>query len=361
MKEHTPKRILFFLNDFKTHQWGKELKKYNYEVVSTGNRFFSHLGILTSGFFKKKPIEAFIFRYLYDSVSLYESSLYLIRDILIVLLCKLLRVKIFWILHNIDRETQQYYPVLIRLRRKIISAASNRIFVTDTHLIEVARNHGFKQKKIDWLCFGKPERQMPDQKNISLNKQISAFREFLREDVNSNICLGLCVSEPAKKKTHYLNADSIVGKSTKTDRTCVGLIMIGNYPEGAEFERAKRRALESPYILLIEDTFSVNESLIAENIDFFYRSLSDQSVAYTLYVAADVKKPVFTHQKGALPLLIEKESLGFTIHNNETDIPGFINKSVSLWKPDGAEHFLESRTWEIGAARFIQALKNYDT
>lgn len=361
MKEHTPKRILFFLNDFKTHQWGKELKKFNYEVVSTGNRFFSHLGILTSGFFKKQPIEAFIFRYLYDSVSLYESSLYLIRDMLIVLLCKLLRVKIFWILHNIDRETQQYYPVLIRLRRKIISAASKTIFVTDIHLVEVARNHGFEQEKIDWLCFGKPATQIPNQKSINLNKQISAFREFLREDGSSKICLGLCVSEPAKKKMHYLNADSIVGKTPKTGYTCVGLIMIGNYPEGMEFERAKQRAIDSPYILLIEDSFPVNEPLIAGNIDFFYRSLSDQSIAYTLYVAANVKKPVFTHQKGALPRLIKKENLGFTIHNNETDIPGFINKSVSLWQPDGAEQFLKRRTWETGAARLIQVLENHET
>lgn len=358
MKENTPKRILFFLNDFKTHQWGKELKKFNYEVVSTGNRFFSHLGILTSGYFRKQPIRAFIFRYLYDSHSLYESSLFLIRDVLIILLCILLRVKIFWILHNIDRETQQYYPLLIRLRRKIISAVSRKIFVTDVHLVEVAINYGFNQKKIDWLCFGKPVREIPDQKNINLNKQISAFREFLRHNGSPRICLGLCVSEPAKKKTHYLSADSIVGKSTKPDGECVGLIMIGNYPKGREFERAKLRSMDSPYILLIEDSFPVNEPFISDNIDFFYRSLNDQSVAYTLYVAADIKKPVITHQHGALPVIIEREKLGFTITENEEDIPGRIAECISSWSSEGAKKFLKERSWKIGAKRLLNAIEN---
>lgn len=360
MKANKTKRILFHGDDFKSRIWGEELKKrFNYEVVERESQsLFSHLKIILLGFFNNRRIHVFLFRYLNDCASLYESSLHLIRDILIVALCKILQVKIFWILHNIDRETQQYHPILTGIKRKIIYLASKKVFVTDPNLVEVATEYGIEKEKIDWICFGKPPREAPDQKNIDLKKKIIAFKKQLQNHVNSTVYLGLCVSRPARKKLHYLKAPAIVGMSKIINQGCVGLIMIGKFPEGRNFDRAKRKAEKSPYILLIEDSFPVNEPLISNEIDFFYRSLNDQSVAYTLYVATDVKKPVITHREGALPILIEKEQLGFTIDENEEDVPDSIIRSIHSWKKEGAEKFLKIRSWKVAAERLNKAVEN---
>jgi hypothetical protein len=178
MNGKSEKKILFFVNDFKTDLWGAELKKFNYEVVQRENRFFSHIKILISGFFNKKDkIEVFIFRYLNDHKSLNHSILYLSRDILIIIVCKLLGTKILWILHNIDRETKQYHPRLITFRRKIIHFASKKVMVTDPNLQKVAAENGIVSKKIDWLCFGIPDCVTQNQKNIDLKNRIIFFKK----------------------------------------------------------------------------------------------------------------------------------------------------------------------------------------
>lgn len=67
--------------------------------------------------------------------------------------------------------------------------------------------------------------------------------------------IGLCVSGPSRKKLHYLIADTIVGKSDEIPRKVVGLVFIGNFPVGPNFDLAKKRIQESPYILFIDDSF----------------------------------------------------------------------------------------------------------
>jgi hypothetical protein len=246
--------------------------------------------------------------------------------------------------------------VLSLLRRKIVYLASKKVLVTDPKLIEVAEKYGVSRKKVDWLCFGKPMSKPPNQKNVELKKKIKEFREQL-QNLTGKVCLGLCVSEPARKKLHYLLADSIVGISKRFDSVVVGLVLIGKFPDGQDFEDAKKRVQESPHILFIDDTFEVNESYISGEIDFFYRSLGDQSVPYTLYVAANERKPIVTHNFGALPLLIKTERLGYTIEENGKDIPVKISDHVDLWLAEGAEQFLKHRTWKVAATQLIKAIE----
>lgn len=349
-------KILFFINDFKTAFWGAELRQFNYEVAEREHRFFSHIKIILTGYFKKEKIDAFIFRYLNDHKSLVESTLYFFRDLLIICLCKILRVKILWILHNIDRETQQNYPFLSQARRKLIHLASKKILVTDSNLVEVAQKYGISETKIDWLCFGKPTKETPNHKNIELRKKITAFRQRLN-NYGSTVWLGLCVSESSQKKLHYLMADSVVGVPADFDNSVVGLVLIGKFPEGPNFDLAKRRVKGSPYILFIDDSFMVNEPFISDTIDFFYRSLSDQSVPYTLYIAASLKKPIVTHNFGALPLLINREGLGFVLEKNKKDFPSQIVDNIVSWSPTGAEPFLKNRSWKIGAIQLKKAIE----
>lgn len=349
-------RIMFTSDDFKTRQWGAELMKHNCQIIPAEevNRYL--IEVLLSSFFKGQKIHVFIFRYLNDKKVLRKSIKLFLRDLVIIILCKVLKIRIIWLLHNIDRETKQYYPFLSRLRRKYVARAAGKILVTDPNFIQLAIQEGIDKKKIDWTCFGITQRGEPDQRNIALREQIISFRQSVLNMGYKNIALGLCVSQGAKKKVHYLFADLITGRSKKRKDSCVILVMIGNYPEGIEFETARKKAIDSPFIFLLDEPFPVNEEFIADHVDFFYRSMTDLSMAYSVYVACQFKKPVITHDIGALPMVVKKENIGYVIGKEEKDIPGFILHSLESWHPLGTEKFLAKRNWQTGSDKLIDAI-----
>lgn len=357
-------RILFYSDDFKTHQWGTELEKAGCEIVPNTkvrvqflNVVLKHANTLIKKFFDRERVHVFVFRYLNDSKYLRVSLELFIRDLLTIIVCKLTNAKVIWLMHNIDKETNEYFPFICKMRRAIVSMASHRVLVTDPHLIDYAIQYGIKKNRLDWICFGIPERTVPDQRNIELRDQILDFKNTLQRAGIKKPVVGLCVSAKARKKTHYIYADSIVGVCKNRSDTCVILVMIGNFPDGEEYREAKQRVMESPYILYIDESFPVNETFIADQIDFFYRSMTDYSIAYTLYVACELEKPVITHPLGALPVIIGKEGIGFVIQGNEVDIPALIVRFLASWDPQGGRNFLTKRSWETGAQRLLDNIQ----
>ncbi|NBB77074.1 MAG: hypothetical protein GVY02_06810, partial [Bacteroidetes bacterium] len=329
-------RILFSVDDYKSARWADELIQYNTEVLSSGAHTYSEILTILKGFVNRQRVHLFVFRYLNDHRTLQRSLKYLIRDALIILISNLLGTRILWVMHNVDRETVCYHPRLNRLRRMMIQKSADRILVTDPHLLPIAEDFGVSRDKLGWTCFGPPKPKKVDLENKKLKKEITQFREHLRSEGFDTVFLGLCASEAAVKKNHYLKAHTVVGASDEKKESCVGLIMIGNFPKGPEFEIAKKKVIASPYILYIEEPLCVNEAYIRDEIDFFYRSMTDQSVAYTFYVACSLEKPVFTHNTGALPVIVENEEIGWVIHT-EKDIPGFISRNVQIWNPLGSK------------------------
>ncbi len=356
-------RIQFYSDDFKTENWSRELSDLGCEVLKNPSqrlKYFSnifwHARTLLKQYFLNKKVHVFVFRYLNDSHYLRVSLEYLMRDLVTVMVCKALSIRTIWFLHNIDRETKVHYPFISRMRRTLVSYASDRVLVTDPHLIEFALKYGIDEKKLDWICFGIPDKTLLDEQNLSLRSKIEDFKISFYKKGFKNVIVGLCVSEPAKKKTHYLYADSIVGPCNEPKDTCVILVMIGNYPEGDQYLEAKQRVKDSPFILYIEESFSVNELYISDHIDFFYRSLSDQSVAYTLYVACNLNKPIITHNIGALPLIVEREKIGFVLRDHKHEFSDILI-SLTSWNSEGNKNFLKERSWRIAAERMLDNIK----
>jgi glycosyltransferase involved in cell wall biosynthesis len=353
-------RIMFSQDDFKSRSWGKELEKAGCEIILNQKRRYKYLkiilmhpGVLWNCFINRRRVHVFIFRYLNDKKYLRVSLELLFRDVLTILVCLLTNTRIIWIMHNIDRETHEYFPSIIKVRRALVKYSSRKILVTDPNLIEYAIQCGVRREKLDWICFGVPLHLKPVERDIDLRNRIVEFKKNLYKTGFRNIVTGLCASTMAPKKTHYLHADSIVGKTGDDPGSCVVLILIGKFPEGDVFEAARRKAMESPYILFFDETFPVNEPSLTDQIDFFYRSLSDYSIAYSIYVASDLDKPVITHKIGALADLVQRENIGFVIPDNETDIPGFIFRSVRSGDMHSAGNFLATRSWEKGASKLL--------
>ena len=336
-------RILFSVDDFKSARWTDELIRYNTEVLPSGAHTYSEILAILKGFVKRQRVHLFVFRYLNDHRTFRRSLKYLIRDTLIILISNLLGTRILWVMHNVDRETVCYHPRLNRLRRMMIQKGAERILVTDPHLLPIAEDFGVSRNKLGWTCFGPPKPREVDLENKKLKKEIGQFREHLQSEGFDSVYLGLCASKAAEKKNHYLKAHTVVGASDENKKSCVGLIMVGNFPKGPDFEIAKEEVIDSPFILYIEQSLSVNEAYIQDEIDFFYRSMTDQSVAYTLYVACKLDKPVFTHNTGALPVIVEKEEIGWVIRTVR-DVPGFISRNLQNWNPLGVNIYKTIKT-----------------
>jgi hypothetical protein len=353
-------RILFYTDDFKTYQWGLQLERSGCEIVANRkvaikylNTVLKHAKTIIAKYFEGERVHVFVFRYLNDSQRLRKSLSLLFRDILTVIVCKVMNIRVIWLMHNVDKETLEHYPFITKIRRSLVRIASQRVLVTDPHLIDYAVKYGISKNKLDWICFGKPVKTVSEKKNAALKNQIRDFKNVLRKTGFKNILVGFCVSEPAQKKAHYTYAGSVAGVCKNREDTCVVLIMVGGYLRGEKHQKAKQRLMDSPYILLIDESFPVEEKHIADEIDFFYRSMTDQSVAYTLYVASNLGKPVITHNLGVLQDIVRKENIGIVIDHKETSMPDLIFDSIHSWNPEHAKGFLAKRSWKTGAERFL--------
>src|SRR5690606_14019778 len=99
-----------------------------------------------------------IIRYLNDYPSFLKTILRTFSEFFLIGICKIANIKVFWICHNVDRESTQHFPKISELRRNIIAFYSLRIFVMDTLLVEFAKHTFPKHRdKIDYISFGEIE------------------------------------------------------------------------------------------------------------------------------------------------------------------------------------------------------------
>jgi len=356
--EDDQKLIIFPNNDFKYRAWARELNRLGYETTANNRSYPFIVFEVIKQILKGKKIKAFVFRYLNDRRSIIKTIFNTIADITVIFLCKIMQTKIIWIAHNVDKESLTYYKNISSFRRRLCKHFANKIMVTDPLLINYAIDAGFPEEKIDWISFGKPSKKKMDKKNQLLMQQILEFKKKLKKQSGkNNIIMGLCVSSVLPKFYHFLYAQDLV-RNILSDDFCVGLILIGKVPDDKMFEGIKNQLKENERIFYIEENFPVNEEELASEFDFFYRSVNDLSVSYSVYTAAKLGKPILTNNIGFLPKMVEIYGLGAIIPPPENRANNWISGFIKSWKCDAAEQFLAKRSWEMGAKRLVAAIKD---
>ena len=152
------KKIYCILDDDKTQY----LKRYGAKigidyVVPPIKKTLFPLFLIYSIILFKKP-DAVIVRYLNDK-PMFIYSLYLfISNMLTFFIAKLFKVKLIWFCHNVDKETIEFYPKLIKIQRQVLEKFSERILVMDKLLLNPAKKQ-FPDSidKIDYISFGARE------------------------------------------------------------------------------------------------------------------------------------------------------------------------------------------------------------
>ena len=345
------RRFLFAHEDFKSAGWSDELRQLGAEGMSLGDGYGRRLRCLLPGFWRRRCADVYVFRYLNDWPSLPRSIALLGRDAFTLFVCWVTGVRVLWIMHNVDRETRAWHPGISRLRRAMVARFARRVLVADPWLQEAALARGIPRERLGWICFGAPQWPGVDARNEALARQIRDFRTRLTQRAR-RVVLGLAVSDDARKKTHYLNAPDTVG--ALEDGTVVAMLLIGRYPQGEEFERARTRAHENEYLQVLDETIAVNERFLAPLFDFFYRSMNDLSVPFTAYVASSLEKPLITRAQGALGRIVEREQLGGVLREQDP-VPPQIVAIVDQFRADGCQRFLDRRSWKRGAQVLVDA------
>lgn len=353
--------ILMYGSDDKSRLWAQSLKKHFGVEVIRLKRYpiLSPLTILWTLATRGRP-RGIVFRYLNDYPSLVKSVLRLTSELLVVLIAKLLRIRVAWICHNVDRETSMYHPRITTLRRKIIGDAAVKVYVTDPGLLRHAERLLPEYKnKLDYVTFGRPGDGPRNLTAPSWWRDFESFVESSKSNLSGSVkrLIGLSFGHASWKTVHYEQTKRLLDAAW-TSGYDLRLIILGPIREFLEkyAPDTLRELMNDRRVFLVDQYVKINEAELVKYVDFYWRAYRDYSVPYGMYCAAHYKKPVLTYDVGFLSEAVRIYSLGAVISIDFSNIRQALD-AIAEWDETAAERFLESHTWEEGARRLIRFLE----
>ena len=287
---------------------------------------------------KRKKIKVYVFRYLNDSESLFIAYLRVISEALIILLSKIFKFKIWWLCHNVDQETNMFYPKLTKIRRYNVVKHSQYIFTTNELLIPKAKQL-FKNKKIDSLSLGYIENGfLKIKKNEQVEKEIVNWITKRNDGLSKFL---FCIGSPANKSIHFKLISSFIDTLNQQSNIVTWYaVVIGDSVE------------ENKFILNIPYKLSINPNIIRKYASFYYRIIDDYSMSYSIFEAAHYKIPIITENYGLLPEIISKYKIGLVIKKRDAVLSEIENFS---YEQAGFDDFLNDNNWKVAASQ----IQNY--
>lgn len=304
-------------------------------------------------FFKsqRKPF-GYIVRYLNDYPNIFKTISRLLSEFFLICLCKVFNIKLIWICHNVDRESEAYFPLLSRTRRNLFASFSEKIFVTDQLLIEKAKKvFPSNQSKIDFVTFGvitNKSNQIINLHEKEILKLISTKRDLLinsRYDFKVLFCAGMPRS---KKSLHFDYLLELIEKA-KNNGIYLLAIVSGDFHNSERGEFLLSKFINNKQIFLFDNYTNFSEEFVKKAVDFYWRGYSDFSVPYSVFESATLKKPILALKNGFFNKYIEFYKLGLDIDlktDNFIDIFDKLEQNDFLF-----DEFLVTHSWEVFAKK----------
>ena len=326
--------IIFAHFDNKYLSIEKELRKYRVESDAVKARHpilvpFYLIKLLI----KQNKIKVFVFRYVNDSNSFVLAVARVASEALTIFLLKCFNIEVWWLCHNIDKETAMFFPKLIAVRRRNIVKASRRIFTTSSLLIPKAKEM-FPDSFIDSLSLGYIETGslniQRDEKNELLIKSWIDQRKSLQTKFI------FCIGSPAKKSIHFKLIKNFVEILNVSSKFVWYAVVIGQ-----EVENSK-------YIYNVPEKLALDRKTIESNANFFYRVMDDYSMSYSVYEAAQLKIPIITEDYGVMPDIVKRYNLGVVIDDYAN-----LSQKLDNYFPDTENfvNFLNENNWSVTAKK----------
>src|SRR5690606_1312840 len=158
MSTQITKTIIVQKNDAKSRKWREASMNLGLNLVLQNGTPNNAPWVLLRTIITTQKPDGYVIRYLNDYPSFTKTMIRTASELVLLMLCKILRVKVFWICHNVDKETDRHYPIVSTFRRNIISSFCTKLFVTDALLREKARRiFPRSSNKVDNISFGKTD------------------------------------------------------------------------------------------------------------------------------------------------------------------------------------------------------------
>jgi len=254
-----------------------------------------------------------IFRYQNSSPRLTTDLAYTLVILILTTVRKLIRTEIYWIMHNIDRETTDKFPILTKLRRTSLKWASKYVFVTDPLFKE---RFFSADKKVKSISFG------PKFDGTVGQDTLDAIIELGKQ----HDLVALCLGASGDKYVHFCRLDKLSALAAKHKKTLLLIL-----PEHAVYKGDNAIRIKEK---------NIDEKAMAPYVDFVYRINDDISMPYTIYAACDAAIPVVTGRDFFTYEIIEKYEIGFS----EEDIFLASEAQMAFAKLKMRE-FMQDRTW----------------
>ena len=325
-------------DDIKSKMWSDKLAEYGVNLIPLkGSPIkWAYYFIL---FKSKINIDFIVFRYLNDYPSIFKTLLRLFSEVLTVIMAKLSNTKIYWICHNVDKETDDNHPKISKIRRSLLSKYSETIYVLDYLLVEEAEKE-FGHDRIKNISFGMNTNQIVDR---DVMKEINSFLQ----KGDANTIFGLTVGTINYKTVHFAEIPKLIKESASLgiDIRIIVCGPIGRYLKMNDLPLLDF-LISSEKILFIDKYVTIDESKL-ERVSFVFKSNIDKSVPQSYYTSAEAKKPILSIGGTFSAKMVKYYNIGCVLN------PDYSNLQNALMDLRTSEfdfdQFLQSHSWQFAA------------
>jgi hypothetical protein len=348
------KRILIQSADVKSKLWSEAANRMG--IGSLDSVKGSPMKLLPKyliSLLKANRYDAICFRYLNDYPSFLRTTVRALVELVTILVARSFGTKIIWICHNVDKDSETYYPLINRLRRKWLVYFAKNVFVTDKLLIKHARRFlSIDEKKIKSTCFGEICCSGFSSETEACISQISNWVAEKRVKMDE-IKIGLWIGSSKDKVIEGLNDISMLMCGLferEGEQDNIAIVIVGegwklfkryNYDLAVVME-----SLGSVFI--VDEQLNLPTSLWSKYFDFVVKSLDDYSVSFTHYNAISNRLPIVTFNKGFGSEFVHGYNVGVLLDSYDIQ-----SEELKFRIANGSfnfESFLRLNSWDSGAS-----------
>ncbi|MEL7147126.1 MAG: hypothetical protein AAFO69_12205, partial [Bacteroidota bacterium] len=286
--------------DFKARSWKAAADGSDIDLAG-GSRITFTFALIAKTLFWRRSDFVVVVRYLNDYKSPVKSFMLFFSELLLFVYVKLSRIELYWICHNIDRESRDIFPKMTRVRRSWVLAAASKIFVMDAHLTKYAKILFRKQAhKIQSTSFGRYKEELtihrPNEVERVLDHQGLFYKGLEQKELLDIISAkvpefdytGFCAGKLIPKKVYFKEIPSLIAAG---EAQGIKILMIVISDISPRDEPELHNYLKgSENVIFVNSLMKINAYKLAGSVDFHWLGYNDISIPYSIYVASSVKK-----------------------------------------------------------------------
>ena len=297
-------------DDFKARLW--------MEPCGKKARFFKTGRELACTLFLKGK-KCFIFRYMNSDKKVWTDIKYTSFLVVLGMVKKVFSADIYWIMHNVDKESIDKIHFLTGIRRAVMKHSARKIFVTDPLFKEL---YFYDNPKVEAISFGEKQGGWISTDNLTLIKS-------LKYNYDQVV---LCLGAKGEKYTHFSRLAALTDMAALNGKRIAFIL-----PNHVEYKGSNAVRVDEP---------NIDEKAIAPYVDFIYRINDDVSMPYTLYAACSARIPIVTSKGFFTYRIIQRYGIGF----DEAEYFYATEEEISRVKNNMAL-FIARSSWESLANR----------